>query len=92
MTNPPERIWFTPWDDGEETGTAGPARHTKGKPPNGDATEYIRNDPAAMRDAGYVPAVTLQTETVSVREYITLLNKYIGLKGQLDDVLKGEGE
>ena len=62
MTNPPERIWFTPWDDGEENGTAGPARHTEGKPPNGDATEYIRNDPAAMRGAGYVPVTSPATE------------------------------
>ena len=90
MTNPPERIWFTPWDDGEENGTAGPARHTKGKPPNGDATEYIRNDPVAMRVAGYIPAVSPPEESVSVREYLILLNKYIGLKEQLDDALKGD--
>ena len=61
MDKAPDRIWFTPWDEGEENGTAGPASHTGGKPPNGDATEYILNTPDAMRNAGYVPIEQLAT-------------------------------
>jgi len=100
MGNAPDRIWFTPWDEGEENGTAGPASHTGGKPPNGDATEYVLNTPEAMRKAGYVPekAITITAEnyhehvppvsdpskeSVSMRDYLIVLNSAADLRAEL---------
>ena len=83
MNNLPERIYLD-LDNG--TYTTEPAQRNAVH----SDVEYIRNDPVAMRGAGYVPAVSPPEETVSVREYLILLNKYIDLKEQLDDALEGE--
>ena len=69
MGKAPDRIWFTPWDEGEENGTAGPASHTDGKPPNGDAAEYVRNTPEAMLNAGYVPIEQLDESKDTVSRF-----------------------